>query len=185
MEKKGHLHQLAACAELARTGFACELRIVGDGPLREPLAQQATELGIGDRVHFTGAQPAAAVLDHYRWADCFWHTGVVDTEGDRDGLPNVIPEAMAHGVPVISCREGGATEAIQHGETGWTVEVRDIQGLAEAVRRLSSDLPLRRRLAGNARAWVETHFLSEKNTGLLATAFRTVCAGGQVPPRIS
>jgi len=174
VEKKGHIHQLAACAALKKAGTSVELRLVGDGPLGESLQETACELGLQHEVIFCGAQPASEVSQHYRWADLFWHTGIVDSEGDRDGLPNVIPEAMAHGVPVISCQEAGALEAIEHEVTGLTVEVRDTETLVKRVQRLASDLELRRRLARSAREWVETHFSSERNTALLAEAFRQV-----------
>jgi len=172
VEKKGHTHQLAACEELARRGEQVRLRIVGEGPLGEPLACEVEARGLGERVEFTGGQPAEKVREHYRWADLFWHTGIVDAEGDRDGLPNVVPEAMAHGLPVIACTEAGVTEAIEDGETGLTVEVRDTAKLADTVMKIARDLPLRQRLAENARHWVETHFVSETNTALLADAFQ-------------
>jgi len=177
VEKKGHHHQLAACAVLLRRGLPVHLRVVGGGPLETALREETKRLGLAGMVEFPGAQSAEAVAEHYRWADLFWHTGVVDAEGDRDGLPNVLPEAMAHGVPVISCREAGAMEAVSHDVTGWTVDIRNAEALADAVQRLC-EIPVRQRLAVAARHWVETNFVSATNTALLAHAFR---AAGSKP----
>ena len=106
----------------------------------------------------------------------FWHTGIVDSQGDRDGLPNVVPEAMAHGLPVISSAAGGAGEAVRDGETGLIVDPADTQALADAVERLANDAPLRQRLGKNGRAWVEDEpFLAEVNTRRLARAFAETC----------
>jgi colanic acid/amylovoran biosynthesis glycosyltransferase len=170
--KKGHCHQLAACAELRRRGVPFELRMAGDGPDLEVLKDLAEELGVHDRVLFLGARTQEQINGLYAWADVFWHTGVVDGEGDRDGLPNVIPEAMAHGLPVISSNAGGAGEAVQDGETGLVVDVADLKALAGAVERVRSDETLRRRLASSGRVWVEAHFLAVANTGLIAAAMR-------------
>jgi len=176
--KKGHCHQLAACASLKRQGIAAHLRIVGDGPLLAPLTELRDEIGLQQEVEFCGAVPPKAVAAHYGWADLFWHTGIVDPEGDRDGLPNVIPEAMSHGLPVISCREGGVLEAVHHGKTGWTVEVMDTEDLARAVVMLRDDDALRERLIRGARAWVEAEFVIQTNAGLIAKAMRE--AAGKV-----
>jgi glycosyltransferase involved in cell wall biosynthesis len=166
--KKGHAHQLAACARL---GVPLELRIIGEGPLREELTATIARLGLKG-VRLEGAQKPAEVAAAYRWADVFWHTGVVDPQGDRDGLPNVVPEAMAHGLPVISSRMPGVDEAVEHEVTGLLVDVADAEALAAAVRRLAEDAALRERLGANGRRWVEENFVAAENTALMASAYR-------------
>ena len=109
---------------------------------------------------------------HYAWADIFLHTGVVDSEGDRDGLPNVIPEAMSWGLPVISSREPGANEAVMDGLTGLVVDVTKAEELAKAILQLEQNWDLASSLAGNGRRWVEDNFLTETNTGILAEGMR-------------
>lgn len=170
--KKGIPFQLAACAKLREMGVPFELRIAGDGPLHGDLIEERNRLGLGDCVKFLGAVDAAEVARHYAWADVFLHTGVVDEEGDRDGLPNVIPEAMAHGVPVISSREPGANEAVEDMVTGRVVEVGDAGELAGAIVQLRRNWELAAGLAANGRRWVEDNFLTETNTGILAEAMR-------------
>ena len=171
VEKKGHVHQFAACAELARRGRRFHLRIIGAGPLRALLETQIAAAGLGASVTLDGERPPAEVTAAYAWADVFWHTGVVDAQGDRDGLPNVVPEAMACGLPVISSDAGGAGEAIHDGATGLVVDPADAVALANAVERLADDAELRARFGAAGRAWVEENFLAEVNTRRLAEAF--------------
>ena len=177
VEKKGQRHQLDACLALARRGRRFRLRIIGEGPLRPALAAQIARVGLGESVELAGERPPAEVEAAYGWADVFWHTGIVDSQGDRDGLPNVVPEAMAHGLPVVSSAAGGAAEAVRDGETGLIVDPTDAEALADAVERLASDAPLRECLGQNGRAWVEENFLAEVNTRRLARAFAEACGG--------
>ncbi len=180
VEKKGHSHQLAACRELCRRGRPFRLRIIGDGPLRPALERAILQAGLSQQVELLGALDSPAVERAYAWAHIFWHTGVVDHAGDVDGLPNVIPEALAHALPVISSSAGATTEAIRDGETGLLVKVADPVALADAVERLTADATLRARLGATGRAWVEEHFLAEKNTRRLAEAFRATTNAGRL-----
>ena len=170
--KKGQLHQIDACAELARRGRRFHLRIVGEGPLRPALAARVAAAGLEEQVTLEGELPPAAVWDAYAWADVFWHTGIVDAQGDRDGLPNVIPEAMACGLPVISSTAGGAGEAVADGVSGLIVaDPANPEALADAAERLAADPAWRARLGAAGRAWVEANFLSTVNIRLLVDAF--------------
>lgn len=169
--KKGHPLQITACQLLAGRGVAFRLRIIGGGPLRPELEAAVAEAGLGDRVELVGEQSPAEVQAAYRWADVFWHTGIVDAQGDRDGLPNVIPEAFAHELPVVSSAAGGAWEAVTDDETGLIVHPADTSALAAAVERLARDAALRQRLGAGGRKWVEANFLSRANVKHLARAF--------------
>ena len=160
--KKGHRHQLEAAAALLAQGIPFQLKIVGDGPLRPELEQSMRKLGLQPLVEFCGHQEQAAVQDCYRWTDLFWHTGIIDPEGDRDGLPNVVPEAMAHGAVVVASSVGAVTEAIRDDWTGLVRNVGEPMAWAEAARRLAEDVELRRRLGEEGRRWVESNFLSSE-----------------------
>jgi len=172
--KKGLSHQIAACALLRQWGLPFEARIIGSGALHRRLQRQIKSLGLADVVTLCGGQQHERVQEAYRWADIFWHTGIVDAEGNRDGLPNVIPEAFAHRLPVVSGNVPGATEAVIHETTGLVVDATDHLALATAVRRLMEDEGLRLRLGENGRRWVEENFLVSQNAGILAEAFRRV-----------
>ncbi len=169
--KKGHVFQIAACHELARRGVAFRLKIIGEGPLRPELETAIAAAGLGAMVELAGECSPQETQAAYVWADLFWHTGIVDAQGDRDGLPNVIPEAFAQGLPVISSAAGGAGEAVIDGQTGLIVDPADTRALADAVERLARDETWRRQLGIGGRAWVEENFLSEVNIRLLAAAF--------------
>lgn len=172
--KKGHTHQLAACRLLKSQGVPFLARIVGDGPLRNELQQRIDRDGLADVVTLCGAHSPEQVADDYRWADVLWHTGVVDPQGDRDGLPNVIPEAFTWWLPVISSRMPGPMEAVAHETSGLIVDVPNASELADAVKRLADEPALRQRLGENGRRWVEENFLISQNSAILARAFRSV-----------
>lgn len=166
--KKGHIHQLRAIQELLRRGRKVEAKIAGGGALMKKLRGEISRLGLEKNVELLGALEHAEVQKLFAWTDIFWHTGQVDACGDRDGLPNVLPEAMAHGLPVISCFLDGATEAARHDETALVVDVTNPLLLADVVEKLADDKKLRSRLGKNGREWVEKNFLIEKNAALLA-----------------
>lgn len=172
VEKKGHTRQLAACAELRRRGIDAKLRIIGEGPERTQLEARIEKLELSANVTLAGAMQPEDVQRAYEEADIFLHAGIVDAQGDRDGLPNVIPEAMAHGLCVISSPGGGAAEAITHEVTGLIADPDDTTALADAIARLGHDASLRERVRANAHAWVAENFLAAKNTAKLAAAMR-------------
>ena len=179
--KKGHAGQLEACCCLRQRGIPFHLKVIGDGPLEGRLKAMTHQMGLEDGVEFCGALPPEKVAEAYAWADLFWHTGLVDAEGDRDGLPNVVPEAMARGLPVICGLDPGVGEAIQDGVQGLVVDVRQPEKLADAVAALAASPERRERMGRTGRSWVEENFLAEKNTAILAQAFRgspgVKCAG--------
>ena len=184
VEKKGQLHQIDACAELARRGRLFRLRIVGEGPLRGALEARIAAAGLAGSIRLDGERPPDEIWDAYAWADVFWHTGIVDSQGDRDGLPNVIPEAMACGLPVISSTAGGAGEAVCDGVTGLIVaDPSKVAALADAAGRLADDATLRANFGAAGRKWVEENFLAEVNTRRLAEAFAAAldCRAGAPP----
>jgi glycosyltransferase involved in cell wall biosynthesis len=170
--KKGQDKQITACARLRDQGMPFILRIVGDGPLKESLERLAAALGISNNVELPGAMNPSNIQEMYAWADVFLHTGIVDPEGDRDGLPNVIPEAFAWALPVVCGQTPGATEAIKHGKTGMIVDISNPQTLAEVICVLKANANLRKRLGAKGRAWVEENFMTSRNAALLAAAFR-------------
>jgi glycosyltransferase involved in cell wall biosynthesis len=172
--KKGHNYQLAACVLLASWNVPFTLKIIGDGPLRDELQRRIERDGLGGLVTLCGALPPEQVEAEYRWADIFWHTGVIDPEGDRDGIPNVIPEAFSNCLPVISSRTAGPMEAVAHETNGLIADVSNTTELATAVKRLADDPALRQHLGKNGRRWVEENFLIARNTEILAHAFHDI-----------
>jgi glycosyltransferase involved in cell wall biosynthesis len=172
VEKKGLDHQLKIYGRLKKNGLDFSARIVGDGPLRPALKRMIAELELGGQVELTGHLPLAEVWKQLEWADVLVHTGVIAPSGDRDGLPNVIPEAMAAGTLVVTSPVAGTTEAIGDEVTGLVAEVTDAGAWENALRRLASDDVLAARLQTAARAWVDENYDAHKNSARLHRLFQ-------------
>ena len=179
VEKKGLDHQLRIYAALRAAGVAFAARIVGEGPLRPALEKLAGQLGISADVTFTGHLPQHEVWSQLAWADVLLHTGVIAPSGDRDGLPNVIPEAMAAGVLVVTSPTAATTEAITEGVSGLVAPVETPAAWVAALRRLASDATLAEKLRAAARRWVEENFDAHKNAAKLLERFETAIAEKQ------
>jgi len=142
IEKKGHRYAFQALAALVREGLDVHLTLVGEGEEYHRLRRLARELGVRDRVHFAGTTDHAGVRAHMAEADLLLHCSVTGRSGDREGIPNVVVEAQATGLPVVGTRHGGIVEVVREGETGLLVEERDVEALAACLRRLA-DAPTR------------------------------------------
>lgn len=169
--KKGLRHQLHIYAALREAGVEFEARIAGDGPLRAELEQLAMRLGIETFVRFLGHKTQTQMGPLFAWADVLVHTGIVAPSGDRDGLPNVIPEAMAAGVLVVTSPVAATTEAVRDGETGLVAPAEDPQAWVAALQRLALDEVLAGQLRLRAREWTEREFDAHRNAARLHHAF--------------
>ncbi len=171
VEKKGLLRQIDVYAGLEKRGLEFEARIVGDGPLRDQLQDKIKLLGLGGKVRLLGHCSQDEVGRQLAWADVLVHTGVVSATGDRDGLPNVIPEAMAAGAMVVTSPAAATTEAIVNESSGLVAEVGDLPAWETALLRISTDDTLCERLRLTARAWVEENFDAHRNANQLYQRF--------------
>lgn len=171
VEKKGLTHQMRIYAAMQAAQIPFEAQIIGDGPLRPELEQLAGRLGVAANVTFTGHLSQRDVWTQLEWADVMIHTGVIAPSGDRDGLPNVIPEAMSIGVAVVTSPIAATTEAIADGVTGLVANTEDTTAWVAALRRLATDDALAERVRLAARSWVEVNFDAHKNAERLRTHF--------------
>ncbi|MBP8255726.1 MAG: glycosyltransferase [Opitutaceae bacterium] len=171
VEKKGLARQLEIYAALVKAGMRFEARILGDGPLMESLMQRCRELRLDGVVTFCGHCTQEEVACALAWADVLVHTGVVSASGDRDGLPNVIPEAMAAGVVVVTSTAAATTEAITDRESGRAIAIGDVDAWVSGVRELKDDAALCERLRTAARVWVEREFDAHRNASRLHRLF--------------
>lgn len=159
VEKKGFPYLLDACSRLAAKEAPWNLVLIGDGPERTSLQQQATDLNLDDRIFFAGAMTQLEVLNWLRRASLFVLPCIIGKSGDRDGLPTVILESMAVGTPVISTRVAGIPEMIDHGQSGWLVAPENSEQLATAMHdALSLSSKQRRFIARSARRRMESDF---------------------------
>lgn len=181
VEKKGFPFLLQAAAILQGRGLDFELIIVGEGPLRDELERLTGGLGLRERVIFAGALSQEQLAHVYRRADVFCLASIVAKDGDRDGLPNVILEAMAYGVPVVASNVGAIPEAVKDEETGLLAAPGSPQELAEKIERVLTDEELRTRLIGQARQLVTEQFDVHKNTVRLGQLFAHALGWRQWP----
>ncbi|QLA17159.1 glycosyltransferase family 4 protein [Desulfolutivibrio sulfoxidireducens] len=170
--KKGLPTVLRALGLLAEMGLDFTCDVIGEGEDRQKLEALAGYCGISTRVFFHGAMPHEKVLDFYRAAHAFVLGCQVLPNGDRDGIPNVLVESMAMGVPVAATSVSAIPELVTEGETGLLVPPGDPEALAQAVHRLVTDAGLRGRIIPAAMEKVRRDFDNTVHTARLADIFR-------------
>jgi glycosyltransferase involved in cell wall biosynthesis len=176
--KKGFDVLVEACAILKRRGFHFETAIVGEhGEHEAELRQQIDAHGLRDRVRLLGPLEQSRLYTEYQRADIFCLPCRVLDNGDRDGLPNVLMEAMACGLPVITTPVSGIPEIIKDGHNGTLVPPDDATALANAIQRIRSDRMLARNLGRAGRSTVLERFDGDKTAMELAALF-TAATGG-------
>ena len=142
-EKKGFEYLIDACALLADRGYSFRCTIIGKGSLRDQLQARIDRHQLQNHVLLLGARDQAAVQDLYRHSDIFVLPCVIAASGDRDGMPNVLLEAMALQLPVVTTSVTGIPELVHDGENGLLVPERNAQALAHGIERLINDPALR------------------------------------------
>jgi glycosyltransferase involved in cell wall biosynthesis len=148
------------------------LEIVGDGACRADLEALAASLGLNDRVVFRGALTAVDVDDAYRRCAVVALPCRIDADGDRDGMPTVLVEAMARALPVVSTDVVGIDDLIDHGRTGLLVAPDDPRALAGALDEMLRDPARTAEMGARARDHVVRAFATERATGALLAVFR-------------
>lgn len=172
-EVKGQKYLIEACRLLRDRGVEVACEFVGDGPDREMLARRVAEVGMEDCVRFHGRVTQHRIAQILAEADILAAPSVPASDGRREGIPVVLMEAMACGVPVAASDLSGIPELVEHGETGLLVPPGDSTALADALQRLASDPQLRRRLAAAARDKIVRQFNLHTNASLLIHRFRS------------
>lgn len=157
-EVKGQTHLIEACRQLVERGILVECTFVGDGPDRSMLEARVASAGLGARVRFAGQRTRAELVGLLAHADVLAAPSVPTRGGRREGIPVVLMEAMAAGLPVIASRLSGIPELVTDEESGLLVPPGDPGALAAALARLAADTELRVRLGRAARARVEADF---------------------------
>jgi len=176
--KKGLNDLIAACQILQREGIRFRCAIVGEGPLRATLEAEIERCNLVGRVTLVGAMTHADLIDLYRKADLFALPPCIVADGDRDGIPNVIAEAMAIGVPIVSTAVSGIPELVEHNVTGLLAPPHAPEMLAAAMRDLLCDPERGARLARNARARLERDFDCHETTKSLRDLMQACACDG-------
>lgn len=170
VEKKGFDTLLRAFALLPKN-LHWRFQHIGAGEQLAKLKTLAGELGLGERVQWSGALAQAEVLDCYRQSDIFALPCRIAADGDRDGLPNVLVEAASQKLACVSTNVSGVPELLIDGENGLVVEPDDPAALARALERLIREPALRRTLGGAAERRVREHFDHRSSIGQLKRLF--------------
>ncbi len=176
---KGFPELFTAMARLKREGFPARLTLVGDGSWRRKLLALRRRLGLEDCIDMPGFAPNDRLAAIMREHDVMVVPSVVHGNGDRDGIPNVIMEALSRGMPVVATDVCGIAEVIRDGETGLLVCQRDPRALAEAIRRMFADWPQALCMARRGRKLVNEMFDPDRNTTALRDLYlKSACGDG-------
>jgi glycosyltransferase involved in cell wall biosynthesis len=175
--KKGFMVLIEALHLLREQGFSFHCRLVGSGPLKDELRQRLAALGLQDCVELIAPMPQEELLAYYRNTDLFALACEVQEDGDRDGIPNVLVEAMATAIPVVSTAISGIPELVEDGVNGMLVPPKNAVALAEAMANLLRDPERARRLGLAGRLKVENEFDALRNVEKIGALLREAING--------
>ena len=172
-EKKGLPTIYHALRMLADRGIKFQHRLIGDGDDRELVRELIVELGLEQRCVMLGSRTHTEVLDWFKKSDLFVLGCQIAKSGDRDGIPNVLVESLAMGIPAVSTNVSALPEILIDGETGITVAPGDSSGFADAIEQLLRDETLRKKVSNRGKAHVKDYFDNRRLITELATIFET------------
>ncbi|TAE59405.1 MAG: colanic acid biosynthesis glycosyltransferase WcaL [Nostocales cyanobacterium] len=171
VEKKGMSILINACAILKQKNCEFQCQIVGTGSLETALKKQIQDLELSSLVEIIGPRPQNEVFQLVQQAAVFAAPYIIGKDGNRDGLPTVLLEAMALGTPCVSTDVTGIPEVVKHGETGLIVPQNNAEKLAISLQELLTNSALRVRLSTQARNLIVSEFDIAHNTQILRKLF--------------
>ncbi|MDA0865364.1 MAG: glycosyltransferase family 4 protein [Cyanobacteria bacterium] len=177
VEKKGLRYLIEACGLLKQWGCEFTCQIVGTGPMEGELRSHLTALQLNDWVEIVGPRPQGEVFALMQQAAVFAAPYVIGNDGNRDGLPTALLEAMALGTPCVATDVTGIPEIIRDGATGMLVAQQDAEGLAKALQMLLTQPALRTTVAAQARQLIEAEFDITRNAAELRACFQPEATG--------
>lgn len=166
-ESSGFSYLLKACHLLKQKDISFNCQIVGDGPSKEAIQQQINELGLGEHVMLLGELSQEQMMEYYQQATLFVLPYLVNDDGERDGIPRVLLEAMAMELPVVSTNILGISELIQSHYNGILVAEKDSLSLAQALELLLIRWEFSRTLGKMSRLTVLDKFGLASNVGIV------------------
>ena len=177
VEKKGHEYTIRAIAKIVKKHKNIRYIIAGDGPLRDKLEDLVTKLEIGKYVKFLGAVEQNEILKLYQQAHIFVLSSVTASDGNKEGIPVVLMEAQATGLPVISTIHSGIPEVVLDGKSGFLVPERDVNALAERLNYLIEHPELWPEMGFAGRKFVEEKYDIKKLTQQLVEIYQNLTKG--------
>lgn len=181
VEQKGYEDLVRAYHKLKDRGHEFTALIVGEGPLKKKIQAVAEECSLTDRIVFRDSMTQGEILELYRSAFAFVLPCVISSNGDRDGIPNVILEAMAAGLPVVSTSVSGVPEAVQDQRTGLCVPPHHPGQLADALEFLIRNEEFASELGRRAREYARTKFDGRTHMRQLVSAMRAILGMEALP----
>lgn len=174
VDKKGPLLSLLSFEQVLKRVPEARMVMIGDGPLLNACKDLARALNFNHAVEFRGVQSHDVVAATLRDARAFVQHSLRSRDGDSEGIPLAVLEACATGLPVISTRHAGIPDVVVEEETGFLVNERDVNGMAQAMARLAMDPDLAARLGRAGRRRIEERFSMEQSIGNLWTIIESV-----------
>jgi len=174
VEKKGLEYGIRAVAKLAKINKNIEYTIVGDGPLNDYLQDLVEELGVTDTIHMLGPKPQHQVIQILDRAHILLAPSVTDKNGDQEGIPVILMEAMAMGLPIVSTQHSGIPELIQDSVTGFLVPERDVEALFDKLKYLVKHPEIWPEMGHHGRKYVQEHYDINKLNDRLVEIYRRV-----------
>jgi len=171
--KKGFILLMRALGELTRRSVDFKAVIVGDGPMKGDILSQAARFGLEDRVTFTGYLEPVRLRDALDSSDIFSLFCTYGPDGDVDGVPASMIEAMARGLPTVTTRISALPELIEDGEVGYLVPPGDVTAFADALEKLIKNKPLREKMGDKARAKARRESRLSRQAGEMKELFET------------
>lgn len=172
VEKKGVEYGIRAVVKLHKAKPNIEYHIVGEGPLREDLQQLIQELDAGDTVKLQGLKHQQEIVEILDNADILLAPSVTSKDGDQEGIPVALMEAMAKGLPILSTLHSGIPELIENGVSGFLVPEGDVDALAEKLDYLIEHPEIWAEIGRASRAYVEKHYDIDKLNDRLVEIYR-------------
>lgn len=177
IEKKGIEYGIRAVAKVLKKHPRVAYKIAGDGQLRQKLQLLITELNVGARIELLGWKSQDQITELLKNSDILLAPSLTSSTGDQEGIPGVIMEAFAAGLPVVSTNHAGIPEIIQDGKSGFLVPEKDVTALAQKLETLIAQPDLRYRMGLTGRKFVEENYNIEKLNDRLVELYQKVLKG--------
>lgn len=176
VEKKGTEYSIRAVAQLAKIQPNIEFMIIGDGPLQAELKQLIHSLKIEHIVKIYGSKSHQEIIEIFKKTHLFIAPSVTAKDGDQEGIPNVLKEAMCLGLPVVSTDHSGIPELVENGVSGFLVPERDPEALYQKLFYLIKHPEIWETMGRAGRAYVEKYYNSAKLNEQLIEIYQQVLA---------
>lgn len=174
VDKKSPLSTIRAFAIVHALRPTVTMVMVGEGPLLLAARQLIREMNLDSAITLLGARPNEEVLELYRQSQIFVQHSVMASNGDSEGAPVAIIEAQMSGLPVISTKHAGIPEIVEDGVSGLLVQEHDVEAMADAMMRISSDGLLRKKMSAAALRRARKNFSRDSQLELLAQVLSEV-----------